>query len=69
MSTVYHSIIRNNVVVDQALHRYDKTGNREELDRTSSVIHTHHDYLVGMDSLLKKDLTLYTYLCTIVTDD
>tara|TARA_Y100000310_G_scaffold226185_1_gene228277 strand:- start:213 stop:638 length:426 start_codon:yes stop_codon:yes gene_type:complete len=31
MSTVYHSTIRNNVVIDQALHRYDKTGNREEL--------------------------------------
>ena len=42
---------------------------RYELDGTSSAIHTHHDYLVGMDSLLKKDLTLYTYLCTIVTDD
>ena len=31
MSTVYHSTIRNNVIIDQALHRYDKTGNREEL--------------------------------------
>ena len=39
MSTVYHSIIRNNVVVEQALHRYDKTGNREELiDELSSEI-------------------------------
>ena len=25
-----------------------------ELDGTSSAIHTHHDYLVGMDSDVKK---------------
>jgi len=42
---------------------------RYELDRITSAIHTYHNYLVGMDSLLKKDLTLYTYLCTIETDD
>ena len=35
---------------------------RYELDGTTSTIHSHHDYLVGMDSLLKKDLTVYPYL-------
>ena len=35
---------------------------RYELDGTSSAIHSHHDYLVGMDSLLKKDLTVHPYL-------
>ena len=35
---------------------------RYELDGTSSAIHSHHDYLVGMDSFLKKDLTVHPYL-------
>ena len=35
---------------------------RYELDGITSVIHTHHDYLVGMDNNLKKDLTIYLYL-------
>ena len=32
---------------------------RYELDGTSSAIHTHHDYLVGVDNNVKKDLTLF----------
>ena len=35
---------------------------RYELDGITSVIHTHHDYLVGMDNNVKKDLTIYLYL-------
>ena len=35
---------------------------RYELDGTSSAIHSHHDYLVGMDSDVKKDLTVHPYL-------
>ena len=35
---------------------------RYELDGITSVIHTHHDYLVGMDNNVKKDLTLHLYL-------
>ena len=35
---------------------------RYELDGTTSAIHSHHDYLVGMDSDVKKDLTVYPYL-------
>ena len=35
---------------------------RYELDGITSVIHTHHDYLVGMDNNVKKDLTLQLYL-------
>ena len=35
---------------------------RYELDGITSVIHTHHDYLVGIDNNLKKDLTIYLYL-------
>ena len=28
------------------------------MDRVASIIHTFHDYLVGMDNNVKKDLTL-----------
>ena len=35
---------------------------RYELDGTTSAIHSHHDYLVGMDSDVKKDLTVQPYL-------
>ena len=37
MSAVYHSIIRT--VVEQTIHRYDKTGNKEEIiDELASIL-------------------------------
>ena len=43
MSAVYHSIIRT--VVEQTIHRYDKTGNKEEIiDELSSVFESVKQY-------------------------
>ena len=39
---------------------------RYELDRITSTIHTYHNYMVGMDSKVKKDLTLFCASCNIV---